>query len=153
MSASTRVLPVRWHTRATFEPVSSIHITSAHTDSLSQGTCTREYGSECPTFLQLMDPRTSTNFTIHHEGILYGLLFIALLAERYALGFGWATVTLSLLMSAVIGSVGSALHSSFHVRGFQLEKYEWYLELRALHYIHHLGTRCLLRTQDECQLS
>lgn len=94
-----------------------------------------------------MDPRASTNFTIHHEGILYGLLFVALLVERFVLGFGWATVALSLLMSAVIGAVGSALHSSFHVRGFQLEKYEWYLELRALHYIHHLGTRCLLRVQ------
>ena len=35
--------------------------------------------------------------------------------------------------------VGNALHMSFHVRGFHLEEYAWYRELRALHYIHHLG--------------
>lgn len=38
-----------------------------------------------------------------------------------------------------MGSVGSALHSSFHVKGFHLECYSWYQELRTLHYIHHLG--------------
>jgi hypothetical protein len=42
-------------------------------------------------------------------------------------------------MAITMGSVGSALHSSFHVKGFQLECYEWYQELRALHFIHHLG--------------
>ena len=86
-----------------------------------------------------MDPRTSTNFTIWHEGILYALLFVALMIEHFVFGYSWLTVSLSLLMSAFIGAVGSALHSSFHVRNFQFEKYDWYLELRALHYIHHLG--------------
>ena len=36
-------------------------------------------------------------------------------------------------------SIMNALHMSFHVRNFHLEKYAWYRELRTLHYIHHLG--------------
>merc|ERR1711963_1311711 len=38
-----------------------------------------------------------------------------------------------------MGTIGNALHMSFHVRGFELERYEWYMELRSLHYVHHLG--------------
>merc|ERR1719145_206693 len=43
------------------------------------------------------------------------------------------------MMYAAVAIVGNAVHMSFHVRGFHLEKYEWYMQLRALHYIHHLG--------------
>jgi len=39
----------------------------------------------------------------------------------------------------LMGIIGNAFHMSFHVRGFELEKYQWYMELRMLHYIHHLG--------------
>ena len=38
-----------------------------------------------------------------------------------------------------MASIGNALHMSFHVRHFHLERFEWYVELRTLHYIHHLG--------------
>eukprot|EP00386_Alphamonas_edax_P006858 GDKI01022147.1.p1 GENE.GDKI01022147.1~~GDKI01022147.1.p1 ORF type:complete len:510 (+),score=158.09 GDKI01022147.1:100-1629(+) len=100
----------------------------------------RAFGSDCPTLWQLMDPRKSTNFTLAHEGILYALSIISLAVARFALHFSWATLGCAVLMAAVMGTVGSALHSSFHVRGFHLEHLQWYQELRALHYIHHLGS-------------
>jgi hypothetical protein len=87
-----------------------------------------------------MDIRRSTNFTFAHEGILYVMLFAALACERLLLGLSWGTVAASLAMACFIGAVGSALHSSFHVKGFELERFQWYKELRALHYIHHLGS-------------
>ncbi len=43
-------------------------------------------------------------------------------------------------MALVIAKIGAALHESFHIKGFELERYQWYLELRTYHYIHHLGT-------------
>jgi hypothetical protein len=87
-----------------------------------------------------MDIRRSTNFTFAHEGILYVMMFAALACERFLFGYSWRTVAASLAMASFIGSVGSALHSSFHVKGFELERFQWYKELRALHYIHHLGS-------------
>ena len=86
-----------------------------------------------------MDPRKSTNFTIYHEGILYGLMLGSFAIARFVLDCSWGTIGFAFFMAITMGSVGSALHSSFHVKGFELECYKWYQELRALHYIHHLG--------------
>jgi hypothetical protein len=36
------------------------------------------------------------------------------------------------------GYIGNYLHQSFHVKGHWLERYGWFHELRAVHYIHHL---------------
>ena len=103
------------------------------------GTVKEIYGSEVPTLFDLMDPRRSTNFTFAHEGPLYVMLAIALTVARLVVGCSWPTIGFFLLMSVVMGSVGSALHSSFHVKNFQLERFQWYRELRTLHYLHHLG--------------
>lgn len=43
-------------------------------------------------------------------------------------------------MLVVIGVVGNYLHMSMHVPNHWLTRYEWYLELRALHYVHHIGS-------------
>ena len=40
---------------------------------------------------------------------------------------------------AVVGAyIANYLHQSFHVKGHFLERYGWFHELRAVHYIHHL---------------
>ena len=103
------------------------------------GICKKTYGYDIPTFWQLMDPRKSTNFTIYHEGLLYGMIFIVLFIAKFVLYYSWSTVFFSFILASVMGIVGSALHSSFHVKGFHLERYQWYQQLRSLHYIHHLG--------------
>lgn len=105
----------------------------------SEGTTKKVYGHDIPTFWQLMDPRISTNFNLVHEGILYLLILIITLIIKIILGYSNLSLFFFLLMATIMGSVGSALHSSFHVKGFELERYQWYLELRTLHYIHHLG--------------
>ena len=43
------------------------------------------------------------------------------------------TCAFVVFLLAVMASVGNAMHMSFHVKGFHLEKYDWYMELRALH--------------------
>ena len=103
------------------------------------GTVKKVYGHEVPTLWQLMDPRTSTNFTWKHEGPLYAMN-VVILAGAYYYGFSVLTLCFVLLLGVVMGTVGSALHSSFHVPNFHLEKYKWYMELRTLHYLHHLGS-------------
>merc|ERR1711959_501793 len=47
------------------------------------------------------------------------------------------TVVLGLYM--FMGLAGNAMHTSYHFRNFHLEQYEWYLELRSLHWLHHRG--------------
>ena len=74
-----------------------------------------------------------------HEGPLFILVALELAAGRW-LGLGWDTLACVALFALAHAAAGVALHNSFHVRGIWLEKYEWYQELRALHYIHHLGS-------------
>lgn len=74
-----------------------------------------------------------------HEGPIYIFAVIILVFGKLFIKTSWAGmgfVTFGLVFMAI---VGNAFHMSFHVRGFELEKYQWYMELRTLHYIHHLG--------------
>lgn len=98
------------------------------------------YGTNNPTFLQLFDITKITFFSFVHEGILYILLTLTLVVEKYLLNYPWSATGFTLFLALSMGYIGSALHTSFHVKGIELEKYEWYLELRAYHYVHHLGT-------------
>jgi hypothetical protein len=109
------------------------------------------YGYECPTFLQLCNPtrwipglngKASNGMTgaIYHEGPLFALLLLVLLFQKFVLLHNNCTIGFCTFQALLIAIVGSALHSSFHVKGFELERFEWYKELRTYHYIHHLGT-------------
>jgi hypothetical protein len=65
-----------------------------------------------------------------------GILFCGMLPPFRVSG---ATTGMVFVLYFLQASLMNALHMSFHVRNFHLEKYKWYLELRTLHYIHHLG--------------
>lgn len=64
---------------------------------------------------------------------------IILIAGYFVLGTSTTAYCFVGAGLTVMGVVGNAMHMSFHIRNFELEKYEWYMELRTLHYIHHLG--------------
>ena len=74
-----------------------------------------------------------------HEGPLYVFMGIVLVLGRVVLQTSWVALGLIVGFAALMGIIGNAFHMSFHVRGFEMEKYQWYMELRMLHYIHHLG--------------
>ena len=74
-----------------------------------------------------------------HEWPMLLMMVLILLGGKAFFGASWATTGSALVLYLIMASVGSALHMSFHVRNFHLEKYDWYKELRTLHYIHHLG--------------
>ena len=101
-------------------------------------TIEEDLGHPCPSFLYLINPFRTIVGNLAHEGPLY-VFMVAILLHGYAAGTSLAALSFVAAGYIVMGLVGNALHMSFHVRGFELERYEWYLELRALHYIHHLG--------------
>lgn len=74
-----------------------------------------------------------------HEGPLYIMMAIILILGRIFFHTSWSALAFIFGFASLIGIVGNAFHMSFHVRGFELERYQWYMELRMLHYIHHLG--------------
>ena len=74
-----------------------------------------------------------------HEGPLMVIMAMILVGGYFLVGTPGPALGFATFLYFTMSSVGNALHMSFHVRGFHLEKYPWYLELRALHYIHHLG--------------
>lgn len=57
---------------------------------------------------------------------------------RQFIGTSSATTAFVLAGYIIMALLGSALHISFHIRGFELEPYAWYRELRTVHYLHHL---------------
>jgi hypothetical protein len=70
---------------------------------------------------------------------LYIFAAIIITVGKLFIGTSWAGMGFVSFGLILMGIVGNAFHMSFHVRGFEYEKYKWYMELRALHYIHHLG--------------
>ena len=102
-------------------------------------TIEEDLGHPCPSFLYLLNPFRTIVGNPKHEGPLYVFMAAILIHGYCAAGSSLATLGFVAAGYVVMGLVGNALHMSFHVRGFELERYEWYLELRALHYIHHLG--------------
>jgi len=82
---------------------------------------------------------THESFFTAHEALLY-ILLIAILTICFLIGEKPSAIFFAFILDAVIGYVGNALHQSFHVKGHWLEQFEWYHELRAVHYVHHLGS-------------
>jgi len=102
-------------------------------------TIREELGKDCPTFLDLLLPNKTITMQVAHEGPLY-FFMAAILAVGYVVcGSSVPTLCMVLMLYVAMGLIGNAMHMSFHVKGFELERYSWYLELRTLHYLHHLG--------------
>lgn len=99
----------------------------------------QQFGKDCPTMLDLCNPAGTIVGDFWHEGPLYVFFIGIVVAGRIylqtnAIAFGFIFFGVT-----VMSVLGNAFHMSFHVRNFELEKYQWYMELRTLHYIHHLG--------------
>lgn len=92
------------------------------------------------TMLSLMNPfrRAAEPTSLAHEGPLVLAVLAVVVFAKLLLHVSTATCLWALLGFLLLMSVGSAIHMSFHERGFQLEPYAWFRELRALHMIHHL---------------
>jgi hypothetical protein len=75
---------------------------------------------------------------LQHEGFLFAGNF-AVLGFAALLGVSSRDLFAAFVMAGVMGVLGAGLHSSFHIRSFVLSKYAWYRELRALHFMHHMG--------------
>mmetsp|Transcript_44040 Transcript_44040/g.137974 ORF Transcript_44040/g.137974 Transcript_44040/m.137974 type:complete len:586 (-) Transcript_44040:74-1831(-) len=102
-------------------------------------TIREELGKDCPTLMDLLLPNKTITMQLAHEGPLYLFMGIILAAGRWIAGSSLSTLGVVLLSYMAMGLIGNAMHMSFHVKGFELERYAWYRELRALHYLHHLG--------------
>lgn len=96
------------------------------------------YGRENPSLWQLICNTKDGNVRWSHEGSLVLSFGILLLLSTVLTKCSLQVTFAAGLMYAVMGILGTALHMSYHVRGFELEPYAWYRELRAIHFIHHL---------------
>jgi hypothetical protein len=76
--------------------------------------------------------------TLAHDGPMYVLGFGSLFLA-HAFGVSKQSIFCGMFELICIGTIAVYLHNSFHVKGHFLENFNWFQELRALHYIHHLG--------------
>lgn len=76
--------------------------------------------------------------TLCHDGPMY-LLGALVIFIAVKLGASRASIIGGVLELTTIGTIAIYLHNSFHVKDHWLERFQWFHELRALHYIHHLG--------------
>jgi sterol desaturase/sphingolipid hydroxylase (fatty acid hydroxylase superfamily) len=98
-----------------------------------------DFGKKCPTLWDLCNPAGTIVGDFRHEGPIYVFMVMIVVGGRYYLKTSGVAYIFIIFGLTVMGVIGNAMHISFHIRGFELEKYEWYMELRMLHYIHHLG--------------
>jgi sterol desaturase/sphingolipid hydroxylase (fatty acid hydroxylase superfamily) len=75
-----------------------------------------------------------------HEGLLILLTFIQLVAARLFFHCSYSTIGCAFFGFMIMAFIGNWLHHAYHVEDHWLERFKWFHELRALHYIHHLGT-------------
>ena len=91
-------------------------------------------------------PKTWIQYVKHktwisdHEALLYILMLGVLFLSKIYLSVSWGTFSGGLIGYLLMGFIGNYLHHSFHVYNHWLSCYKWFHELRALHYVHHLGT-------------
>jgi hypothetical protein len=75
--------------------------------------------------------------TIAHDGPLY-VLMLANLAVLYFLdSLRPLDIIISLLVYGYVSSFAVWLHQVFHVQGHWMERFLYFHDLRALHYVHH----------------
>jgi hypothetical protein len=82
--------------------------------------------------------RTILN-TLAHDGPLYAAI-LTNVAMLYRLdSFRPVDVIISLLVYGFVSSFGIWLHQAFHIQGHWMERFLYFHDLRALHYVHHQG--------------
>ena len=81
-----------------------------------------------------------TNWFSAHEALLQTSGVVILAVAHVVFGERWEVLLAVLVMYAVVGVVGTWLHRTFHIKGHWLEAFAWFHELRALHFLHHLGS-------------
>lgn len=82
--------------------------------------------------------RTIIN-TFAHDGPLYAVI-LTNVALLYRLdSFRPVDVIISLLVYGFVSSLGIWLHQAFHIQGHWMERFLYFHDLRALHYVHHQG--------------
>ena len=75
-----------------------------------------------------------------YEGLLILLTFIQLICARLFFHCSYSTIGCAFFSFMIMAFIGNWLHHAYHVEDRWLERYKWFHELRALHYVHHLGT-------------
>lgn len=82
--------------------------------------------------------RTILN-TLAHDGPLYAAI-LTNVALLYRLdSFRSVDVIISILVYGFVSSFGIWLHQAFHIQGHWMERFLYFHDLRALHYVHHQG--------------
>ena len=80
---------------------------------------------------------------LFHEGPLYFLVLCEFLGLRYLYSNYDKNIDKSLYFLmfglGLFGYLGNQLHYAFHIRNHFMEKFDWFLMLRELHWIHHKG--------------
>lgn len=75
---------------------------------------------------------------ITHELLLYVFAFWILFGS-YLFGVQIPTIVAALIGYVMMGLIANYLHESTHVKGHFLEQFDWFQQLRVLHFIHHQG--------------
>ena len=79
------------------------------------------------------------DWVTQHEGLLYFLMLLPIVSCKLFTSMSNGQLVGAVLGYVLMGIVGNGLHHAFHVKDIWLTKYTWFHELRALHYVHHMG--------------
>jgi hypothetical protein len=77
------------------------------------------------------------NGVAYIPALILGPLIVGFL---FQLSQSFIAIVLGWILAAILLKLADWLHQAFHLRGHFLEEYDWFLELRQMHYLHHLGS-------------
>lgn len=103
------------------------------------------YGQQCTasdsathlTWLEYFHPM---GWVSQHELLLYLLSCMSLVLSRLLFDASNGAIAGAVGGIFIMGFIGNYLHHSFHIPKHWLERYNWFHELRGLHFVHHKGT-------------
>ena len=90
-----------------------------------------------PHLYELMNPLNTITQDFGHDFSLIILLLLILIIGHTIFKTDYIIIGAVILMYAGDLIFESGIHASYHQRNFGLEKYSWFRELRAIHYLHH----------------
>lgn len=98
----------------------------------------KNYNDKTPKFMDLIvNPQNSITLDFTHDESLIFMLFVIIVVGKYYYKIDDVTniACFIIFTGAVIFQI--AIHTAYHIRNIELEKYAWFRELRSLHYNHH----------------
>ena len=97
------------------------------------------FNNNVSTFINLLlSPQKSVTLDFAHDESLIFMFILLLIFSKFVCNVDNISIISCFIIISIAVLFQIAIHTSYHIRDFEFEKYAWFRELRSLHYNHHI---------------